>query len=154
MTKKKTNTPPFWRLLFVIYLGIMFWLLFCRSGGIPEGYIYQQVLKANLNIKPFYTIDNYMNVILHHPESQYYKKCITELLGNILLFIPAGWILPKVFVKMRQFFPFLITIIFSVLFVETFQLFTLLGHFDVDDIILNLFGILIGYIFYISTHKK
>lgn len=154
MAKNKTNTKPFWRLLFVVYLGIMVWLLFFRSRGIPEGYTYFQALQSNMNLKPFYTIDNYMSVILRRPDSPYFRKCLTELLGNILLFIPAGWLLPKIFKRMKRFFPFIGICILSILFVETFQLFTLLGHFDVDDIILNLFGMLIGYIFNISTHKK
>ena len=154
MAKRKTNTQPFWRLLFVIYLGIMVWLLFFRSRGVPEGYTYTQALKANMNLKPFYTIDNYMSVILRRPDSPYFNKCLTELSGNILLFVPAGWLLPKIFKQMQRFFPFVATCLLSIVFVETFQLFTLLGHFDVDDIILNLFGMMIGYIFYICTHKK
>lgn len=154
MAKRKANTQPFWRFLFVVYLGLMIWLLFFRSRGWPEGLTYQEAIKQSMNLKPFYTIKNYVNVIFHYPDSSYYTKCMIELLGNVLMFIPAGWLLPRIFPTMRKFFPFLLICIISILLVETLQLFTLLGHFDVDDVILNLIGMIIGYILYILTRKK
>lgn len=152
--KQKVNTQPFWRFLFVLYIALMLWLLFGRSPGWTEGMTYREILRNNINLTPFYTINNYLNVIRNYPESSYYSKCIIELSGNILLFIPAGWLLPRLFRTMRKFFPFMLTCLLSILFVEGLQLFTLLGHFDVDDIILNLSGMLIGYIIYALTAKK
>ena len=38
--------------------------------------------------------------------------------------------------------------------VETAQLLTLLGSFDVDDLILNLFGMILGYLFCIANSRK
>ena len=67
---------------------------------------------------------------------------------NVLLFIPAGWLLPRLWKPMRNFFLFLLTCALSILLVETVQLFTLLGSFDVDDVILNLGGMLLGYLSY------
>lgn len=152
--KRKVNTQPFWRFLFVLYLGVMLWLLFCRSPGWQEGMTYRETLRSNISLKPFYTIDNYLNVIKNYPESSYYTQCIIELLGNVLLFIPAGWLPPRLFQTMRKFLPFILTCLLSIVFVESLQLVTLLGHFDVDDIILNLSGMLIGYILYALTAKK
>ena len=152
--KRKVNTQPFWRFLFVLYLALMLWLLFGRSPGWTAGLTYREILKNNISLKPFYTIDNYLNVIKNYPESSYFTQCIIELAGNILLFIPAGWLLPRLFKAMRKFFPFLLTCVLSIVFVESLQLFTLLGRFDVDDIILNISGMLIGYIIYAITAKK
>lgn len=152
--KRKINTQPFWRFLFVVYAALMLWLLFGRSPGWIDGLGYREILKLNINLHPFYTIDNYVNVITKYPNSPYYTQCVIELAGNILMFIPAGWLLPRLFQPMRKFFPFLLTCLLSILFVEALQLFTLLGHFDVDDIILNLTGMLLGYILYALTAKK
>ncbi len=152
--KNKANTQPVWWLCFVLYIGLMVWLLFCRSQAWTEGLSYEQMLWENVNLKPFYTIRNYINVILHYPESYYYKHCIINLTGNIIMFIPAGFLLPRLFRPLRKFFCFLPTVIISILFVELLQLFALLGSFDVDDIILNLAGILIGYIVFLCTAKK
>lgn len=152
--KQKVNTQPFWRFLFVLYIAVMLWLLFGRSPGWTQGLSYRETLRNNINLKPFYTIDNYLNVIKNYPQSSYFTQCVIELLGNVLLFIPAGWLLPRLFQAMRKFFPFIFTCLLCIFFVESLQLLTLLGHFDVDDIILNLFGILVGYIIYALTAKK
>lgn len=152
--KRKVNMQPFWRFLFVVYTGLMLWLLFARSPGWDPDYGYRELLRLNMNTTPFYTIHNYLNVISHYPNSPEYNKCIIELVGNIVMFIPAGWLLPKLFPAMRKFFLFLLSCLLVITFVEALQLLTLLGQFDVDDIILNLSGMLIGYILYAITAKK
>ena len=103
--KRKVNTEPFWRFLFIIYIAIMLWLLLGRQQNWTAGLTYRQMLTENINLNPFHTIDNYLNVIRNYPQSRYYKQCLIELLGNTLLFIPAGWLLPRLFKTMRRFFP-------------------------------------------------
>lgn len=154
MAKRDVRTKPFWRFIFVVYSGLMIWLLFFRDRNLTEGLAYSEALKKNMNLKLFYTIDNYIHVIVHHPDSSYFTKCVVELFGNVLMFIPAGWLLPKVFPSMRKFFVFLISCIGIIFFIEAFQLFTLLGYFDVDDIILNIVGMFLGYILFFITSKK
>lgn len=154
MAKRKVNTQPFWRLVFLIYIGALVWLLFCRKQGWKDGLTYAEMLRQNMILKPFYTIDNYINVLLHYPDSPYYQQCLIELFGNLLMFIPAGWLLPRIFKPMRKFSVFFMTCLFSILFIETFQLLTLLGYFDIDDVILNMIGVLIGFIGYICFRKK
>ena len=94
------------------------------------------------------TIHNYFSVVKQGPENPYFVHCVINLLGNVLLFIPAGWLLPKVFPYQRNVFRFMVTCAGLILLVETLQLFTLLGSFDIDDVILNLCGMLAGFIGY------
>ena len=42
----------------------------------------------------------------------------------------------------------------AILLIEALQLFTLLGSFDVDDIILNLCGMTVGYFLNLLFHRK
>lgn len=154
MAKRKVNKRPLWCFLFAVYTGIMLWLLFARSPGWDSGYEYRELLKMKMNLDPFHTIDNYVSVIKNHPESPEYNKCVIELFGNILMFIPAGWLLPRIFTPMRKFFIFLLTCLLTIFFIEALQLLTLLGRFDIDDVILNISGMLIGYILYALTVKK
>ncbi len=151
---KNRKAQAIWWVLFVLYAGVMLWLLLWRSQNWIDGLSYQQMLLENFNIKPFYTIDNYINIIVNYPDSYYFRHCIINLFGNVLLFIPAGFLIPRVFKTMRKFFPFLLTCILSILFIELVQLFALLGSFDIDDIILNLSGILIGYILFACVFKE
>ena len=62
---------------------------------------------------------------------------LKNLLGNLLPFIPFGFLLPIAYPRIKAFF--------KVLFIEIFQYMTRLGSFDIDDIILNMVGVLSGY---------
>ena len=148
MGKRKETRSPFIRFLFLVYCATMLWLLFCRSYGWVEGLTYRQMLQQNINLTPFLTIRNYWRVIAHRTNDAMLLHCIINLGGNIFLFIPAGWLLPRIFRKMRSFFPFFFTCALSIFLVELLQLFSLLGSFDVDDLILNLFGMILGFICY------
>ena len=150
MAKKsaKVNTQPFWRFLFVVYCAVMLWLLFGRSQGWVSDMTYRQMLQSNINLNPFLTIRNYYGVVRQGPEHSYFLHCVINLLGNVLLFIPAGWMLPKVFPSQRNFFRFFASCIGLIFLVEVVQLFTLLGSFDIDDLILNLSGMILGFLVY------
>lgn len=152
---KSTERQPFLRFLFVLYCAAMLWLLFGRSRGWVAGLSYREQIKGSINLIPFYTIRNYLYVIIHRSNDSVLVHCIINLVGNVVLFIPAGYLLPKLFPKQRNYFRFFLTCTGSMLLVELLQLFTLLGSFDVDDLILNLFGMTIGFLIYtIFTPRK
>lgn len=148
MKKRKMNTEPLWRFLFLVYCAVMLWLLFDRSPERIAGLTYSQQLAQNTNLIPFFTIRNYLHVITHRTNDAVLIHCIINLGGNVILFMPAGYLLPRLWKKMRNFFLFFLTCTVHILLIELLQLFTLLGSFDVDDLILNLFGMTLGFIFY------
>ena len=153
----KRSSPaatPFVRFLFLLYCGVMLWLLFGRSSGWTENLSYWEKVQQNMNVTPLLTIRNYIHVVLYSSNASLVRHCFINLAGNILLFIPAGWLLPRIWVRLRRFFPFFFTCAIAILLVELFQLFTLLGSFDVDDLILNLLGMILGYLFYMILHRK
>ena len=154
MARIKRNFVPLWRFLFVVYCGIMLWLLFGRSGGWNASLPYAQQLRQNTNLTPFFTIQNYLYV-LQHPSDRYILiHCFINLAGNILLFIPAGWLFPHLWQRMQNFFRFLFSFAGIILLIETIQLFSLLGRFDVDDVILNLVGATFGFIMHAICYCK
>lgn len=152
MGRRKQNRSPFVRFLFLVYCGVMLWLLFGRSYGWIEGLSYEQMLRQNINLTPLLTIRNYWRVIYHRTNEALIYHCFINLFGNVILFIPAGWLLPKIWKKQRNLFRFIATCGLSIFLVELLQLFSLLGSFDVDDIILNLAGMLMGFIYYHLTN--
>lgn len=143
----KPNKITFLRYLFLAYCVGMIWLLFFGSRQ-PDYQNYLQQIKQNYSVKPFYTIHNYMRVLLHSKNRQLVRHCAINLIGNILLFIPGGYFLPKVFPRVRPFWRFLLLSFDLLLLIEISQLISLRGRLDVDDLILNLLGLLLGYIFY------
>ena len=154
MTNSKTTPSPFWRFSFLLYCAILLWLLFGRSNGWVAGLSYQEQLKQNTNLTPLYTIRNYLYVLQNPTNSYLTTHCFINLAGNILLFIPAGWLLPKLWKWQRNFLHFFVSCLGAVFCVEVLQLFTLLGSFDVDDIILNLLGMTVGFLGYTVFAKK
>ena len=148
MAKQNKSSTPLWRFLFVVYVALLLWLLFGRSFDWIEGLSYQQQLKNNISLVPFHTIGNYWKVVCRREYTRLFFHCLINLAGNILLFIPIGYFLPRLWLKMCRFFPFFFTCILSVCLVEILQLFTLLGSMDIDDLILNLFGMIMGYLIF------
>ena len=67
--------------------------------------------------------------------------------GNILGFIPLGFLLPLVFFRRWSLMLTVISIFFISFLFESIQLYTGLGVFDVDDLLLNTTGGLLGCIF-------
>jgi len=152
--KRDPRRSPLLRFLFLLYCAVMLWLLFFRSWGWDDGLSYRQMLLQNINLVPLYTIRNYLHVVIHRSNDDVLLHCIINLAGNVLLFIPLGYLLPKIWKKQEKFFRFFFTCTISILLVELVQLFALLGSFDIDDLILNLGGMTIGYIFYHLTKGK
>ncbi len=64
---------------------------------------------------------------------------------NILMFVPIGFLVPLVSVKMRSFYKTTLFSLFFTLLIETSQLMSHRGIFETDDILNNIIGGMIGY---------
>lgn len=89
----------------------------------------------------------------------YKLNSFENLVGNIVLFIPFGFLLPLCMKQGCNFFVMLLNAFLFVLGIEVFQLFSAFGAFDVDDILLNCMGAIWGYLIYfvyegIKKHKE
>jgi len=110
---------------------------------------------ANSNLIPFKTIIGY----IVNPISA--KIAIGNVLGNIIVFIPVGKLAPFLILKKYEFWgSFKVSLLTSFgisLAFEVIQLLTYFGSFDVDDLILNTFGgvlgFFIGYLFVNLYHN-
>lgn len=60
------------------------------------------------------------------------------------MFTPYGF-LGIVFPKLNNFKTLIINFLFVIILIESLQYFTRLGVFDIDDVILNTFGVTIGF---------
>lgn len=105
--------------------------------------------EVSLNLIPFRTIINY----LRYRQTISADIWIYNLAGNIAAFAPLGFFLPAAFGKLQSLKSTFITAFFLILSAETAQLVTLRGVFDVDDIILNTIGAIVGYFIYKLARK-
>ena len=76
----------------------------------------------------------------------YKLNSFENLVGNVVVFIPFGFLLPLVLKKGKNFLLMFFNTFLFVLGIEVFQLFSAFGVFDVDDILLNCCGAVIGYL--------
>jgi glycopeptide antibiotics resistance protein len=105
------------------------------------GFERHQMRDNVIRIKPIYSTVALVEYLMF---LQYWRGIYINILGNIVLFIPfgfLGWVFPKLSNMKTLVIHFLSTIII----VESLQYFTRLGVFDIDDIILNTIGVLIGF---------
>ncbi len=131
--------------MFYLYIVLLSYFLFFSEqfgrGTTTAGYRYN--LELFLEIKRFYK----------YREQVGFDAFLINILGNVLAFMPFGYLLPLLNRKYRRFFYVLfITIIFS-LAVEAVQMLTQVGIFDVDDILLNTIGGVLGYLIFAVSYR-
>ena len=68
-----------------------------------------------------------------------------NLIGNILVFVPFGMLLPKSYPGCSKWWRAVYCSVGMVMSIELFQLLSGFGIFDVDDILLNVLGAMLGY---------
>ena len=100
---------------------------------------YSKQGSINYNLIPFSNMSYQIRMI-----TQWWA--LKNLLGNIIPFVPFGFLLPIAYRKFNSAIKVLSTGLVAILLIEIFQFFTKLGFFDVDDIILNAIGIVCGYL--------
>lgn len=100
--------------------------------------------RGTTNFVPFDTIMRYINY------SQYFNidLIVVNLLGNLLIFTPMGFLLPLLSKRFRRVWPVILIGFLSSLAVETVQFIFRVGSTDIDDLILNTAGAFIGYVAY------
>lgn len=123
--------------LLILYLAALAYVCFFSEAYgrniAVEGYRYN--LKPFREIYRFYTYRDIVGV----------KAFILNLFGNIFVFSPFGFMLPVISVKCRGFLKIFQFTFFLSMVIELTQLVCKVGSFDVDDLILNTVGGLIGY---------
>lgn len=138
--KTKKRIRVLGKVLFVLYILFIFYFLllsdwYGRSGEMRE-YHYNLVLFKE--IKRFWTYRAQLGM----------RAVVHNLLGNMAVFVPFGFFMPMA----SKYRSFLTTAFygFGISFcVEVFQLITKVGSFDVDDLLLNTIGGILGYILFV-----
>jgi glycopeptide antibiotics resistance protein len=136
-----------WATLIAVFLLLTKNILFKKSPGYYKRYFrneYRHYSVKNAwehaNTKPFSTIQLFYNSRRLNSE---YKQ--DNLLGNLLGFVPIGFLLPLLIPVFRKGIYVFLAGFFLSLGFELTQLVLGLGVFDVDDLILNTAGCYLGY---------
>lgn len=138
------KNKTFFRIIFAIYIIYILKLVVFRIpafelfDGWDENVVVQGFSRANFVL--FSTINKYINRLDNW-------HAFKNIVGNIVLFIPLGFFIPLVSKNTKRFIRTMFNSFLFILFIESAQLITNIGSFDVDDFLLNMIGALIGYLF-------
>lgn len=136
------------KLFFAIYILIVIKVIVFKypyrdmlalAAGWQRGVVWQGLGTANF--MPFKTIKMYIDYA-------YKLNSVENLAGNVLVFVPFGFLFPMVGRDGERFFVMFLNVFVFVLGIEIFQLFSAFGAFDVDDILLNCLGASLGFVIY------
>ncbi|MBQ9928441.1 MAG: VanZ family protein [Lachnospiraceae bacterium] len=137
------------RVIFFLYLLLVIRLIIFKypfyrleeiASSWEKGVILEGLDTANFTL--FKTIRMYIDYA-------YKLNSFENLVGNVIVFVPFGFLLPYVLTWGRNFFVMLLNAFVFVLGIEVFQLFSAFGAFDVDDILLNCVGTVLGYFIFL-----
>lgn len=126
------------KVIFACYCLLMLWLLFGQRFG-AEGL-------GAVNLKPFRTIRGFWWLGTHSTDPAALWTAAVNLIGNVVMFIPLGYLLPSCWNGQQKLIPFLLTVTVTISCVELLQYGTGLGSMDVDDLILNVPGACLGWL--------
>ena len=129
----------FGKVLFVLYIVFLVYFLFLAEwyGRTGTGEDYRYNLELCREIRRFITYREQLGMF----------AVFANLFGNILIFVPYGFFISMA-AERRGFFKTLFCSFGLSLCVELVQLVTRVGSFDVDDILLNTIGGILGYILF------
>lgn len=133
--KRAYRSRALWVLL-VYYLAILSVLLF--FGGL---FHVDRAWGSAVNLEPFYTIRRFF---IHYRRTGSLSS-LSNLLGNIVILVPLGVLLPVMFRPLRRFWLTLPLLALFSVGVEVIQWRFGVGIADVDDSILNFAGAAAGY---------
>lgn len=144
-TEEKSKARMGLRILFILYLLLVIKLLIFKypiaelkaiADTWESHVIWEGLDSANFTL--FKTIKMYINYA-------YKLNSFENLVGNIVVFFPFGYLLPRISRWANNWFMTIGAAFFFSMGIELFQLFSAFGAFDVDDLLLNVLGALIGY---------
>ena len=126
------------QIAFGLYCAVMVWLLFGQRVG-------ADMTGADHNFVPFQTIIRFLDLAKHADSAYLVRFACINLVGNVAMFIPLGAFLPCLWPGLRVFWRFLLAAGLLIAAIEAVQLFAMLGVCDIDDWILNMVGVSLGY---------
>ena len=121
---------------FVVYLAALLYFTIGKSSAVMINGEYRR-----LNLVPFKTISTYMTLLSAGRQG----VAVLNLVGNIILFMPMAVYLPYFFKFLRKFWKDMIAVLVLIILIEIVEYVTGRGSLDIDDVILNLIGGVIGY---------
>lgn len=132
------------KLLYRVYPALIniytVWLLYLLFFA---NFRYSPTILFEIKTIPFETINEYSTKVILWNKTEAFKN----IFGNIILFIPYGF-LGILYPKLKNIFLLLLIFFIVINIIEFSQYYFKRGFADIDDIILNTLGVIVGYFIY------
>ena len=130
--------------IFFIYFLVLIELTICKRGALEIGFrnkFYVNYIPFKETINMFK--DNFMGI----------GNALYNVLGNILLFVPLGFFIPLLFNKKNKISSVALYGACTSILIEAIQLITSNNLTDIDDVIFNTLGAILGFFIYNLLNK-
>ena len=133
------RTRPLWGVFLIVYILVMVYLLLLNRPVLVQ---------RSINLVPLRTVQQFEYLLRQQNGVYLTAIAFVNLAGNVVLFVPLGFLPPMVWPKLRTWLRALGAAAGAVIFVEAAQYVTRRGAADVDDLLLNLLGAAIGFLLF------
>ncbi|TAH73840.1 MAG: VanZ family protein [Anaerolineaceae bacterium] len=141
ITKKRIKIIG-WVLFYIYILLLSYFLFFSERYG-------RDLVTQQYNLHLFKEIKRFIK----YREQIGFEGFIVNIFGNVIAFMPYGFLLPLLNKVYRKFYIIVILSFIFSLVIETAQLLLKVGVFDVDDILMNSLGGILGYLIFWLIHS-
>lgn len=134
-------------ILFLLYMiSLVYFCFFSEEFGRTSHVAGQY----RYNIIPFKEIIRFVK----YRKSVGFHVFAINVIGNVLAFVPYGFFRPIIGMRKYNFLRTIVWGFLTSLAIEVSQLLVFVGSFDVDDLILNTFGTVIGFLLFRLVHRN
>lgn len=144
-------------LLFIVYLVVLMNVIILKDGTALGMAKFNSQISFSQKIAQINIIPIVNTIIPYLQGEPSIRIAIENLLGNIFAFSPLGFFLPLLFKKCNRLKNTVLVSFIISLLIEVIQWIFSIGACDIDDIILNVFGSLLGFLLYYflrNLHKR
>ena len=131
--------------IMVIYVMLLGYVFFIDSFKVMT---LNEYINTSTNFVPLKSIMSYLHLLINGDISLI--EIFFNLFCNIILYIPFGFVLPIInleLLKQHRLYKLMFTLI---IIASLIQIILKIGFFDIDNVILQMIGVMIGYHFLIT----
>ena len=135
----------------MLFRSALFYVLFIYERSIDLSWIVQggwsslvEKQADHLNLIVFRNIFHYLQTMNYATGM---RNIIVNIGGHMLMFTPFGFFLPRINKRFQSIRFFVLVVLLIMFMIEGLQYLTMSGSFDVDDVLLNMIGAIIGFVF-------
>jgi len=149
-SKKKHQKKITYKAELILFLFYIYVISVMTLTVIPLPFNRLEFSRGGINLIPIVETISGLKLALKYPEYPFAEYTFQNLIGNIILFIPFGIFLPILSYRYRSLANVIIMAFICSASIETVQFierqFEIYRYVDIDDVILNVSGAIIGFI--------